>query len=152
MRQAAGDHLYGDTRRYHCWIADAEGSPSIRRLGPSPAMARAGQAERTGHKVGKASAHAANTADAVWPLGPTRSTQRCSPAKKQANHQQGYRSATLAGNIPLADEKSGDQKEALIAAAHRERGRARPSQGSRVRSRWSDVAHSETSIPMRSAV
>ena len=79
-----------------------------------------------------------DAAHAVGPyqdqLGPPRQGR---PAQQQPERKQRDGRRPLAGNGALADEQRADEKQALIAAAHREGGRRHPAKRS-----WMARAHS----------
>ena len=102
---------------------------------PAPPIAGAGQVgqhRRVGAK-GLATG-GGNAADAGGPhqhqFGPA---GRGGPAQQQAHDQQGHGGAALAQDVALAGKQRGDQKQALVAAAHGQGGGAHPTQRARMR-------------------
>ena len=105
--------------------------------GRDPAPPIAGARQRREHRaIGPEGFRAGggNAADPVWPhqdeLGPSR---RGGPAQKDADDEQGNSRAALSKDVSLADEKRSNQKNHLIAAAHRQGGGADPSDRSWMR-------------------
>ena len=118
--------LYGRGR-------EQRGEPAGRN--PAPPIAGARQRREHG-AIGPEcfSAGGRNASDPVRPhqdeLGPGR---RGGPAQEDADNEQGNGGTALPEDVALADEEGGNQKDHLIAAAHRQGGGANPTYSSWMR-------------------
>ncbi len=138
QHQGAGDqrHRYGGQaplidrgRRKQCGHAAGRH--------PAPPVTDAGQ--RGEDRAIGAEGSGAGGGDAADPVG--RHQHQLGPAgrgriaQQQAHDQQRDRRTALSRDVALAHEQRGDEKQALVAAAHRQRGRPEPSQPAWMRPR-----------------